>query len=197
MMTQLTAAELKDRARIISRRLRNPPGGIASSELDIVSEPMRRRQRVGRHGMKKKPARGTWAEYIEACRNTPLPAPLIDRAEHIALPTTSRISVTMIVRIVCEFYRISLVDVVSQRRTASVVGPRHVAMYLARHLTLRSLPEIGRMMGGRDHTTVLHAYEKIKAQIEKNVTLALDIGAIRARLESAVDKNLILGAPES
>jgi chromosomal replication initiator protein len=54
-------------------------------------------------------------------------------------------------------------DLLSSRRTAVVVKPRQIAMYLAKTLTLRSLPEIGRRFGGRDHTTVLHAVRKIES----------------------------------
>jgi hypothetical protein len=69
---------------------------------------------------------------------------------------------------VCEAYGISLVDLTSARRTAKLVLPRQVAMYLAKVMTGRSLPEIGRRFGGRDHTTVLHAIRKIAAKVEPN-----------------------------
>ena len=62
-------------------------------------------------------------------------------------------------------YNVSRSDLLSSRRTANVVRPRQVAMYLAKTLTLRSLPEIGRRFGGRDHTTVLHAVRKIEALV--------------------------------
>jgi hypothetical protein len=64
---------------------------------------------------------------------------------------------------VCERYNVTMADLSSIRRTANVVRPRQVAMYLCRELTLRSLPEIGRRFGMRDHTTVLHATRKIHA----------------------------------
>ena len=70
-------------------------------------------------------------------------------------------------------YNVSRSDLLSSRRTANVVRPRQVAMYLAKTLTLRSLPEIGRRFGGRDHTTVLHAVRKIEALVAK------DVGAVR------------------
>ena len=67
-------------------------------------------------------------------------------------------------RMVARQYNVSRADLLSSRRTANVVRPRQVAMYLAKTLTLRSLPEIGRRFGGRDHTTVLHAVRKIGAE---------------------------------
>lgn len=71
--------------------------------------------------------------------------------------------VATIIRAVAGYYKISVRDMLSARRTRSVVRPRQVAMYLAKQLTLRSLPDIGRRFGGRDHTTVLHAVRKIES----------------------------------
>ena len=84
-----------------------------------------------------------------------------------------RIKIEDIQRVVARQYNVSRSDLLSSRRTANVVRPRQVAMYLAKTLTLRSLPEIGRRFGGRDHTTVLHAVRKIEALVAK------DVGAVR------------------
>jgi chromosomal replication initiator protein len=71
----------------------------------------------------------------------------------------------------------------SSRRTANVVRPRQIAMYLAKTLTLRSLPEIGRRFGGRDHTTVLHAVRKIEGLIGKDNALAAEIESLKSQLQ--------------
>ncbi len=71
------------------------------------------------------------------------------------------ISIRRIIRFVSEQERTPIVDILSQRRTATVVRPRQIACYLARTLTLKSLPEIGRRMGDRDHTTILASVRKI------------------------------------
>src|SRR5205814_1301683 len=78
-----------------------------------------------------------------------------------------RIKIEDIQRVVARQYNVSRSDLLSSRRTANVVRPRQVAMYLAKTLTLRSLPEIGRRFGGRDHTTVLHAVRKIETLVSK------------------------------
>ena len=83
-----------------------------------------------------------------------------------------RVKIEDIQRIVARQYNVSRSDLLSSRRTANVVRPRQVAMYLAKTLTLRSLPEIGRRFGGRDHTTVLHAVRKIEGLVGIDVTLA-------------------------
>ena len=64
---------------------------------------------------------------------------------------------------VCQRFNISRNDLLSARRTRNVLLPRQIAMYLAKNLTLRSLPHIGRHFGGRDHTTVIHSVNKIAA----------------------------------
>ncbi|WP_412058979.1 chromosomal replication initiator protein DnaA [Bartonella sp. DGB2] len=76
-----------------------------------------------------------------------------------------RIRIEEIQRIVARHYNISKQDLLSARRTRTIVKPRQVAMYLAKVLTPRSLPEIGRRFGGRDHTTVLHAVRKIEGLV--------------------------------
>ncbi|RAI01129.1 chromosomal replication initiator protein DnaA [Acuticoccus sediminis] len=81
-------------------------------------------------------------------------------------------------RVVCQHYGISRGDLVSARRTKVIVRPRQVAMYLCKMLTPRSLPEIGRRFGNRDHTTVLHAVRKIDDLKERDQKLAEDIEII-------------------
>jgi chromosomal replication initiator protein len=81
------------------------------------------------------------------------------------------ITVDFIQRCVAEEFGISLHDLKARRRHKTIVFPRQIAMYLSRELTELSLPEIGNFFGGKDHTTVLHAYKKIKGEINKNTVL--------------------------
>ena len=94
-----------------------------------------------------------------------------------------RIKIEEIQRIVARQYNVSRGDLLSSRRTANVVRPRQVAMYLAKTLTLRSLPEIGRRFGGRDHTTVLHAVRKIENLVHNDTALAEEIELIKRQLQ--------------
>ncbi len=82
-----------------------------------------------------------------------------------------RVKIDDIQKLVASHYNISRADILSSRRTANVVRPRQIAMYLAKTLTLRSLPEIGRRFGGRDHTTVLHAVRKVEELAAKDQAL--------------------------
>ncbi len=94
-----------------------------------------------------------------------------------------RIRVEDILRIVAKHYGVSRADLLSSRRTANVVRPRQIAMYLAKTLTLRSLPEIGRRFGGRDHTTVLHAVRKIEGLVQGDKGLADEIEVLKRQLQ--------------
>ena len=94
-----------------------------------------------------------------------------------------RVRIEDIQRIVARQYNVSRADLLSSRRTANVVRPRQVAMYLAKVLTLRSLPEIGRRFGGRDHTTVLHAVRKIENLAGNDSVFAEEIEALKRQLQ--------------
>jgi chromosomal replication initiator protein len=94
-----------------------------------------------------------------------------------------RVRIEDIQRIVARQYNVSRADLLSSRRTANVVRPRQVAMYLAKVLTLRSLPEIGRRFGGRDHTTVLHAVRKIENLAGNDSAFAEEIEALKRQLQ--------------
>lgn len=78
-------------------------------------------------------------------------------------PVEREISCTDIKRAIASHFEVSVRDLISARRTANVILPRQIGIYLAKELTLLSLPQIGRNFGGRDHTTVLHAIHKIAA----------------------------------
>ncbi|MCB1520521.1 MAG: chromosomal replication initiator protein DnaA [Hyphomicrobiaceae bacterium] len=93
-----------------------------------------------------------------------------------------RIKIEDILRIVSRHFGVSKGDLLSQRRHRSVVWPRQIGMYLAKQLTARSLPEIGRRFGNRDHTTVLHAIRKIENEISGNPRLRDEIDELKKLL---------------
>ena len=80
------------------------------------------------------------------------------------------------------FYGVPVSSLLAGRRTKDIVKPRQIAMYLAKELTPRSLPDIGRRIGGRDHTTVLHGVRKIAALLTRDPSLAAEVATIRAKL---------------
>ncbi|MGD9670939.1 MAG: chromosomal replication initiator protein DnaA [Hyphomicrobiaceae bacterium] len=93
-----------------------------------------------------------------------------------------RIKIEDILRIISRHFGVSKGDLLSQRRHRSVVWPRQIGMYLAKQLTARSLPEIGRRFGNRDHTTVLHAIRKIENEISGNPRLRDEIDELKKLL---------------
>ncbi len=95
-----------------------------------------------------------------------------------------RVTIDEIQRRVAEHFNIKLVEMTSDRRARIVARPRQVAMYLAKQLTTRSLPEIGRKFGGRDHTTVIHAVRKIEELMLTDPVLAEDVELLRRMLQS-------------
>lgn len=88
--------------------------------------------------------------------------------ESILVKNTKVITSKLIMQVVCKFFNIKVSDIVSDKRSNSVAFPRQIAMYLCREIANLSFPAIGRDFGGRDHSTVLHAYSKIKDEYEKN-----------------------------
>ncbi|PEQ14738.1 chromosomal replication initiation protein DnaA [Novosphingobium sp. PC22D] len=95
-----------------------------------------------------------------------------------------RITIDEIQRTVCQFYRIDRTEMSSKRRARAVVRPRQVAMYLAKVLTPRSYPEIGRKFGGRDHSTVIHAVRLIEELRTRDADMDGDVRSLLRQLES-------------
>src|SRR4051812_37740617 len=185
----MSAAAARARAKEIHARLWSPANGHHSSELDVVSRPALRRKHAAQAEKLRRLDRN-WRRLLfvrastaapEVVHATSQPAPdgeppLIDDT------APRRLTVRDIAQACCRHYGVSMTEILSPRRHAAIVWARHVAMYLSREHTLRSLPEIGRLFGGRDHTTVLHAARRIDAALADNAPLQRDVAAICAAL---------------
>jgi chromosomal replication initiator protein len=110
----------------------------------------------------------------------------LDEAQSILRPhlsvTEKKVTVDTIQRTVAEHYALKKEDMLSERRARAVARPRQVAMWLAKQITTRSLPDIGRRFGGRDHTTVLHAVRRIDQLKEEDAVLARDVDVLLRKL---------------
>jgi chromosomal replication initiator protein len=110
----------------------------------------------------------------------------LDEAQGILRPhlsvTERKVTVDMIQKTVAEHYALKQADLISERRARAVARPRQVAMWLAKQITTRSLPDIGRRFGGRDHTTVLHAVRRIEALKEEDAAIARDLDVLLRKL---------------
>lgn len=95
-----------------------------------------------------------------------------------------RLTVEEIQRKVAEYFNIKMSDMVTNRRMQNIARPRQVAMYLAKQLTSKSLPEIGRKFGGRDHTTILHAVKKVQELASDDFDFANDVEILKRSLQT-------------
>ncbi len=97
----------------------------------------------------------------------------------ISSKQTRQVTIDIIQEVVANYYNLKIEDLKSARRTRNIAFPRQIAMYLSRKLTDMSLPKIGEEFGGRDHTTVIHAYEKISNNLKKDESLQNAINEIK------------------
>jgi chromosomal replication initiator protein len=104
-------------------------------------------------------------------------------ADLIRARDAKRVRIEDILKIVSRHYKVPRNELLSARRSRDVVRPRQIAMYLAKALTSRSLPEIGRRFGGRDHTTVLHSVRKVEQMIKDDMELGQEIELLKRMLE--------------
>lgn len=131
---------------------------------------------------------GAITRLYAACHLTGVPI-TVETVEHIIRDLMRgleprRIKIEDILRVITKHFGVSRGDILSQRRHRSIVWPRQIGMYLAKTLTARSLPEIGRRFGGRDHTTVLHAIRKIDGQLKDNSNLKAEIEDLKRLLNN-------------
>jgi chromosomal replication initiator protein len=165
LVTEIGALDHELRLRVLEKRLlekraSDPSFALSREVLDLLAERLTESGRELEGAVTRLYA--TW-QYMR----TPI---TLDIAETVIRDLVQgveprRIKIEDILRIVSRHFGVSRGDLLSQRRHRSVVWPRQIGMYLAKQLTARSLPEIGRRFGNRDHTTVLHAIRKIEGEI--------------------------------
>lgn len=99
------------------------------------------------------------------------------------------INIKFIQEVVCNFYNLDLDDMSSKKRTQNIAFPRQIAMYLSRELTDSSLPQIGEEFGGRDHTTVIHAHNKIAEKIKEDIDFKRTIERLKEKIKISCGQN--------
>lgn len=99
-----------------------------------------------------------------------------------ALPRRSAVTPKQLLQVVSEFFDVPVVDLIGKSRKKELVGPRQIVMFLMREEIKSSYPSIGNELGGRDHTTAMHAYTKISGEVENNEKVRQDVQLIRQRL---------------
>ena len=165
-------------ARLNAARQRNPLLAIPGPVLDYVANVISTNGRDLDGALNRLVCR---AEFCEGPVTMEGAAMAI--ADLIGNREPRRIRIEEIQKVVARHYNVTKHDLLSARRTRTVVRPRQIAMYLAKTMTPRSFPEIGKRFGGRDHTTVLHAVRKIEGMVAADETLAQEIEFLRRIIE--------------
>lgn len=127
-----------------------------------------RQRRLGTATVALPQARLAPAPKAAVTAPTPMPRFWFSIMEEIEPVAEREVTCADIKRAVAAHFNVSVRDLISQRRTADVILPRQIGIYLAREMTLLSCPQIGRQFGNRDHTTILHAINKIAALLNDN-----------------------------
>ncbi|MGD9806435.1 MAG: chromosomal replication initiator protein DnaA [Hyphomicrobiaceae bacterium] len=182
LVTEIGNMDRELRVRILERRIQEKRAGDPSFEIphevvEMVADKLTESGRELEGAVTR-----LYAQW--QLMRTPV---TIDAAEGllrdlVASGEPRRIRIEDILKIVSRHYGVSRNDILSERRHRSVVWPRQIGMYLAKQMTARSLPEIGRRFGNRDHTTVLHAIRKIEGQITNNSQLKDEIEDLKKQL---------------
>lgn len=164
----LEPPDMETRAAILMRKAEGMKTPLAKEVAFFIAERVRSNVRELEGALKKVVS----TARFEGCQIT------VEHARHTLRDLLGsqdrRLRISTIQDTVADYYHIKKSDMLSQRRTKNVLLPRQMAMYLCRELTNRSLPEIGEKFGGRDHTTVLHAWRKINEPKEADASVEDD-----------------------
>jgi chromosomal replication initiator protein len=177
------APDLAMRRRILESRLkaayeRNPGLFIPDAVLDYVAQVVSTNGRDLDGALNRLVCRAEFSDIPMTMEAAELAI-----ADLVGSREPRRIRIEEIQKVVANHYNVSKHDLLSARRTRAIVRPRQIAMYLAKTMTPRSFPEIGKRFGGRDHTTVLHAVRKVEELAAGDETLAQEIELLKRLIQ--------------
>ncbi len=179
LVADIAPADIDLRRSILESRLaRFPSANVPADVIEFLARTINRNVREAVGGLNK---------LIAYAQLTGQPVSLQlaeEQLTDILSANRKRITIDEIQRTVCQFYRVDRTEMASKRRARAVVRPRQVAMYLAKVLTPRSYPEIGRKFGGRDHSTVIHAVRLIEDLRTRDADMDGDVRSRQRQLES-------------
>jgi chromosomal replication initiator protein len=184
LVTEISSLDHDLRTKILERRIQekraiDPSFAIPREAVDLLADRLTESGRELEGAVTRLYA--TW-QYMR----TPITLEVVEAVVRDLIQGIEprRIKIEDILKIISRHFGVSRGDILSQRRHRSVVWPRQIGMYLAKQLTSRSLPEIGRRFGNRDHTTVLHAIRKIEGEIDGNARLKDEIEELKKQLSA-------------
>jgi chromosomal replication initiator protein len=181
LITDVQLPDLETRTAILFKKAKAEKMNLPDSVIDYISANIRTNIRE---------LEGAFTRVVaySSLENEDISLNLAQRAltEYISEQNSDKISVERIQRKVSEYYGVNVDDFRCKKRTKSIVFPRQVAMYLSRELTDLSLPKIGDGFGGRDHSTVIHAHEKIANQMESDLDFKKEILTLADHIKSFI-----------
>ncbi len=179
LVADIQPADIDLRRAILEARLArfSAPTGVPGDVVEFLARTINRNVREAVGGLNKLIA---YAQLTGQAVSLQLAE---EQLTDILSANRKRITIDEIQRTVCQFYRVDRTEMASKRRARAVVRPRQVAMYLAKVLTPRSYPEIGRKFGGRDHSTVIHAVRLIEDLRTRDADMDGDVRTLLRQLE--------------
>ncbi len=179
LVADIQPADLELRRTILEQRLANMPDvHLGEDVIEFLARTISRNVRELEGGLNKLLA------YAQLTGRPITRALAEEQLKDILSACRRRITIDEIQRAVCEYYRIDRSEMSSKRRARAVVRPRQVAMYLAKVMTPRSYPEIGRKFGGRDHSTVIHAVRLVEGLRRQDSEMDNDVRTLLRQLEA-------------
>ena len=175
LMTDIAPPDLETRMAILQQKVAQRQASIPQDVIEFVAKQVQSNVRELEGALTRLIATSEMTGRpisVQFARDTLVD--LVGRRTHI--------TPSQVIEIVAKFYSISVPEIVSASRSRELVQPRQVAMYLIRQETDASLPEIGGLLGGRDHTTVIHGVERIKERLENEEQLRRDVMSVREQL---------------
>jgi chromosomal replication initiator protein len=179
LVADIQPADLELRRTILEQRLaKMPDTNIGEDVIEFLARTISRNVRELEGGLNKLLA------YAQLTGRPITKTLAEEQLKDILSACRRRITIDEIQRAVCEYYRIDRSEMSSKRRARAVVRPRQVAMYIAKMMTPRSYPEIGRKFGGRDHSTVIHAVRLVEGLRNQDSEMDNDVRTLLRQLEA-------------
>jgi chromosomal replication initiator protein len=175
LMTDIAPPDLETRMAILQHKVAHSHSNVPQDVIEFIAKQIQSNVRELEGALTRLIATSEMtgrAISVQFARDTL--ADLVGRRAHI--------TPSQVVETVAKYYSISVPEMVSPSRNKELVQPRQIAMYLIRQETDASLPEIGNLLGGRDHTTIIHGVERIKERLENEEQLRRDVMSVREQL---------------
>lgn len=174
---EITSPNLETRIAILRSKAEEEQIDAPNNVLNVIASHINTNVRELEGALMK-------VKVLSQIKHEPISLQLAQQAlQGMDTTTANTLNIDLIQKRVASYYKIDQSDITGKKRTKNIVVPRQIAMYLSRELTDNSLPQIGKEFGGKDHTTVLHAIDKIEKKVATDATLKDDIQNLKMDLQ--------------